>query len=105
MLAAVILSGSLVAALPADSEDLTVADVVKGLALDESKLSYSDEPPGKLRGLECRTTLRDTKVKVLVRIEVVYTTALFSDRRKWDIKAVRAAKVRKVSIEPEPADK
>jgi hypothetical protein len=44
-------------------------------------------------------------VKVLVRIEVIYTTALFSDQRKWDIKAVRAAKVRKVSIEPEPADR
>jgi hypothetical protein len=51
MFAAVILSGSLVAALPADSDDLTVPDVVKGLALDEAKFSYSDEPPGKLRGL------------------------------------------------------
>jgi len=66
----------------AEPEKVTVADVFKGLSLDESKLDYIDEPPGKLRELECKATLRDTKVKVRVRIEVVYTINLFSDKRK-----------------------
>jgi hypothetical protein len=79
-------------------EKVTVADVLRGLSLDPSKLRYIDEPPGKLQELECETTLRDTKVRVRVRIEVVYTLALFSDQRKWAPQAVRAATVRKVTI-------
>jgi len=102
MLAAVILSSSLLAAFPGDPENLTVADVVKSLALDESKFSYIDEPPGKLQKIECITTLRDTKAKVTVHVELVYTLALFSENGNWDKNKVRAAKVRSVSIEPEP---
>jgi len=33
-------------------------------------------------------------------VEVVYTLDLFSDKRGWDIKAVRAARVTKVTITP-----
>jgi hypothetical protein len=74
--------------------------VFKALSLDEAKLEYNDEPPGKLREVECQATLRDTKVKVRVRIELVYTPELFSEEQKWDAKALRAAAVRKVTITP-----
>jgi hypothetical protein len=85
---------------PSDQKKLTVADVLKGLSLDESALSFSDEPPGKLRTLSCETTLRDTKLRVRVRIELVYTVALFSAERHWDPKAVRAAAVHQVTLTP-----
>jgi hypothetical protein len=49
--------------------------------------------------------VREAKVKVRVRIEVVYTLGLFSDKREWEMKAVRGAAVRKVSIEPQAAKK
>lgn len=78
----------------------TVAEVLKALQLDETKLRHSDEPPGKLRALEGEVTLRDTRLKVNVRIDLVYTTAVFSTERKWDPKAVRAAAVQKVTITP-----
>jgi len=78
---------------------------VKSLSLDEAKFRYEDEPPGKLRAVECPATLRDTKVKVRVRLEVVYTLDLFSDKFAWDIKKVRAATVHKVVIEPQTTDK
>ena len=81
-------------------EKLTVADVLKGLILDESKLTYVDEPPGKLRAIECDAVLRDSSVRVHVRIDVAYTVELFSDSRKWDPKVVRAATVHKVTITP-----
>lgn len=105
MFAAMMISAFLLAMDPAAAKPLTVADVVKGLGLDESKFSYADEPPGKLRELKCPTILRDTTVKVDVRIEIVYTTALFSEKREWNIKAVRAAEVRKVTIEPQVTEK
>jgi hypothetical protein len=89
---------------PIGPEKMTVADVLKGLSLDDSKLAYVDEPPGKLRELECEATLRDTKAKVRVRIEVVYTPELFSEKRTWDPKAVRAATARRVTITPVGAD-
>ncbi|MFL5341964.1 MAG: hypothetical protein ACJ8F7_17595 [Gemmataceae bacterium] len=82
------------------ADRLTVGDVAKGLALDEAKLTHVDEPPGKLQALECDTTLPNTSAKVRVRIEVVYTPALFSDQRKWDAKAVRVAAVSRVTITP-----
>jgi hypothetical protein len=101
MFAALMIAASLLAADPAPEERLTVADVVKSLVLDETKFSYSDEPPGKLRAVECVTMMG--KVKVRVRVEVVYFAPdLFSDSGKWDIKKVRAATVLKVTIEPEP---
>ena len=90
---------------PAGPEKMTVADVLKALSLDDSKLEYSAEPPGKLQVLECATTLRDTKVKVRIRIEVVYTIELFSVEHQWDKKVIRAATVRKVEITPVGADK
>ena len=90
---------------PARPEKMTVADVIKALSLDDSKLEGSAEPPGKLRALECETTLRDTKVKVRIRIEVVYTIELFSVEHQWDKKVIRAATVRKVEITPVGADK
>jgi hypothetical protein len=105
MWAAIIVSASLLTAEPERAERFTVADVVKGMSLDESKFSYMDEPPGKLRAIECPATIRDTAAKVRVRIEVVYTLELFSDKREWDIKQVRAATVLKVTIEPRSADK
>lgn len=40
-----------------EAAKLTVADVLKALGLDESKLRGSDEPPGKLRALEGEVTL------------------------------------------------
>src|SRR5262249_42737420 len=85
-------------------EELTVADGFKGVARDEARLEYIDEPPGKLQELACEATLRDTQVKVRVRIALVYTVALFSDKRQWDPKAVRAAAVRRVTIVPVGAD-
>jgi len=105
MFIVLIAAGCLLGCGRAEPDRATVADVVKGLSLDESKLVYVDEPPGKLEALECTATLRDTKVKVRVRIEVVYTPALFSDTRKWDAKAVRAAAVRNVIITPLGADR
>jgi hypothetical protein len=90
---------------PTEPVKLTVADVLKGLSLDESKLDYIDEPPGKLRELRCEATLRDTNVKVQVRIEVVYTLDLFSDQRKWEPKTIRAATARTVTITPVSVDK
>lgn len=83
-----------------DPKKISVADVLQALRLDESKLLHSDEPPGKLRQVEAEVPLRDTRIKVRVRIELVYTTALFSIERKWDPKAVRAAGVRQVVITP-----
>jgi hypothetical protein len=90
---------------PTEAEKMTVAGVLKGLSLDETKLDYIDEPPGKLRALECEATFRDTKVKVRVRIHVVYTHDLFSVEQKWNPKAVRAATVHKVTITPLDAEK
>jgi len=84
----------------AEAKNLTVSDALKALALDLSKLEYSDEPPGKLRQLYCETTLRDSKSKVRIQIDVNYTVALFSADRRWDPKAVRAATVRNVTITP-----
>src|SRR5262245_34215427 len=90
---------------PAKPEKMTVADVIKALSLDDSKLEGCAEPPGKLQALECETILRDTKVKVQVRIEVVYTLELFSVEHEWDKKAIRAATVREVKITPVRAEK
>jgi len=98
MFAALMISASLLAADPIPAERLTVADVVKGLGLDEAKFSYDDEPPGKLWAVKCPTTMN--KVTVRVRIELV--SKIFSDKLDWDIKAVRAATVHKVVIELEP---
>jgi hypothetical protein len=100
MLTAIILSASLLAGEPEPAKHLTMADVAKALSLDEATFRYSDEPPGKLQAVECQATLGDTPVKVRVRIELIYTPSLFSDKREWDIKRVRAATVRKVTIEP-----
>ena len=83
-----------------EKKRLTVADVLQTLQLDLSQLTHSDEPPGKLRALEGEVTLKEARVKVHVRIELVYTTDLFSMEMKWDPKAVRAAAVRRVSITP-----
>jgi hypothetical protein len=105
MLAAVVLSGCLLECGLAEPEKLTVADVLKALSLDETKLELIDEPPGKLRELACEATLRDTKARVRVRIEVVYTLDLFSDQRKWDPRAIRAATVRKVTVAPVSSDR
>jgi hypothetical protein len=105
MFTSVMVSGCILGCGAAAAEDLTVADVLKGLSLEKAKLEYVDEPPGKLRAVECEATLRDTKVKVRVRVEVVYTPDLFSEQRRWDPKAVRAATVRKVMITPAGADK
>ena len=100
MFTALVVSGCILGPAVGEPNTLTVANVLKGLSLDGSKMSYEDEPPGKLQALECTATLRDTKVKVRVRIEVVYTRALFSADREWDPKAVRAAEVRWVTISP-----
>jgi len=79
---------------------LTVADVITGLSLTEVNFDYVDEPPGKLQALECLVALRDTKARVRIRIDVIYTLDLFSDARLWDAKKVRAAEVRQVTITP-----
>jgi hypothetical protein len=77
---------------------LTVGDVLRGLSIDESKLNYSDEPPGKLQELTANVALGQSKVNV--RIEIRYTSELFSAERKWDPRKVRAAEVQKVTITP-----
>src|SRR5262245_13521146 len=106
MKALVMLALVLLFPIPARAEDaprpkrLTVADVITGLSLTEVNFDYVDEPPGKLQALECQVALRDTKARVRIRIEIVYTLDLFSDARKWDAKAVRAAEVRQVTITP-----
>ncbi len=81
-------------------EKMMVADVVKSLSLADARFEHIDEPPGKLQALECEATLRDSKAKVRIRIDVVYTLALFSDTRRWDPKAINAAEVRHVTITP-----
>ena len=78
-----------------------VADVIKGLGLDETKMHHSDEPPGKLRAISWhKVKLPGTDAEVDISIEIVYTFDVFSDKRKWDIKAIRAATVTKVTIVP-----
>jgi hypothetical protein len=104
MLTMIMVSGCLLACA-APAEKLTVADVFKALALDQAKLEYIDEPPGKLREVQCEASLRDTNVKARVRIEIVYAPELFSMERKWDPKTVRAAAVRKVTISPLGTDR
>jgi hypothetical protein len=89
---------------------MKVADVIKGLGLDESDMGYSDEPPGKLRQLHwSRVKFPGTDAEVDVAIDIVYTPDLLSVIRLnngkvmvrgWDIKAVRAATVLKVTIAP-----
>jgi hypothetical protein len=82
------------------TKPLKVADVVKGLGLDVTKVSYIDEPPGILCGLRWnRTTLPGTDVQVEVRIQFA-ARGPFSDERKWDIKEVLGATVSKVTILP-----
>src|SRR5262249_61258685 len=85
---------------PSGPEKLTVADVLKSLSLADAKLEYVDEPPGKLQAVECNATLRDTNVKVRIRIDLKYTLALFSDTRTWDTKAIQSASVRQVKLTP-----
>lgn len=83
------------------SKPIKVEEIIKGLALDEAKASYCDEPPGKLRALRWyRVKLNGTEAEVDVQIDIVYTLDLFSDKFEWDIKAVRAATVTKVTILP-----
>src|SRR5688500_877133 len=94
-LSALILAGS----ADPQPKPAKVADVIKGLALDETKIDYADEPPGKLRSLHWqKVKLPGTEAEVRVEIDIVYTPDVFSDKRKWDIKAVRAATVIKVTI-------
>jgi hypothetical protein len=81
-------------------EKMTVADVLKALSLTDTKLDFVDEPPGKLQALECEATLRDTKTKTRIRIELVYSGELFSGTRTWDAKAVSGATVHHVVITP-----
>jgi uncharacterized protein (TIGR03067 family) len=76
-----------------------VADVIALLRLDESSLTYVDEPPGKLQALRGTTTLPGSKTKVVVTIKVVYTVDLMSPKRQWDIKNVREARVTDVVFE------
>ena len=81
------------------AKPVKVADVIKSLGLDESKMSYTDEPPGKLRALHWRKArFPGTEAEVDVTIDIVYTLAVFSEKGDWDIKAVRAATVIKVTI-------
>src|SRR5262249_16658925 len=105
MFAAVVMSGIILGGGSSEPGKLTVADVLNGLSLDESKMTYVDEPPGKLRALECEAAWGGTTIKVRVRIDVVYTPALFSEGRKWDPKAVRGAAVRQVTILPTEGEK
>ena len=78
--------------------ELTVADILAGLKIDESSLIYEDEPPGVLWALSGTIALPGNAAKANIRIEL--KDAIFSNKRKWDPKAVRAAKVAKVVIAP-----
>jgi hypothetical protein len=97
-------------------QPVTIADVIKRLGLDESKMSYRDEPPGKLRalywhkvklpgtGAEMDVEIqlenpRSFAVRKLVEIQLG-TPPLITEKRTWDIKMVRAATVLKVTITP-----
>jgi hypothetical protein len=77
---------------------VTVGEVIKSLGLDETKIGYSDEPPGKLAGVYWyNVKLPGTEAEVDVEIQLA-TRGPFSEKRAWDIKQVRAATVRKVEI-------
>jgi hypothetical protein len=77
---------------------MTVADVLLALQLDESRLQYIDEPPGKLRELRAVASLRGSNTNVVIRISVVYTFDLMSITGTWESRKVRAAKVSDVTI-------
>ena len=81
------------------AKPVTLADVIKGLGLDEAKVEYIDEPPGRLARLSWE------KVKLpgtdaAVDVDVFLTTAPFSERLEWDIKKLRDVTVQKVTIVP-----
>ena len=78
---------------------VTVADVIKGLGLDEAKMRYGDEPPCILRELRWpKAKLPGTESEVEIVIQI--GGRLFSEKRRWDMKEVRAATVLKVTITP-----
>lgn len=84
-----------------ETKPLKVADVVKGLGLDEAKVEYIDEPPGCLAKLYwSKVKLPGTEVAVDVEVVIVFTSALFSETRTWDIKKLRDVTVLKVTISP-----
>lgn len=87
-------------------ERVIVADVTEALALDETKASYSTEPPGKLRTLRwSKVKLPGAETEADVEVDIVYTPDLFSEKFEWDIKTVRAATVTEVTISPSAPNK
>jgi hypothetical protein len=73
-----------------------------GVALDQYKLRLQDldmidEPPGKLQAVAFRRTRGGKKEWVTLWLR--YTPKLFSMNRKWKIEAIRAATVRKITVE------
>jgi hypothetical protein len=73
---------------------LTVGDVIVALHLDKEKLRFDHEPPGKLNGIQAVTTLRDSKIKVVVKIQIQGRPF----REKWNAEVASALKVHKVII-------
>jgi hypothetical protein len=81
------------------SKPVNVAEVMKALGLDEKRVSFDDEPPGKLQSLRWRNVkLPGTEAEVNVEIHVA--GRLFSERRRWDMKTVRTLTVIEVRIIP-----
>jgi|GEM_PF-6854964 len=79
---------------------VTVAEVIKGLILDESKMLLLDEPPGKLNGVRWeKVKLPGTEAVVDVEIETVRTFVL-SPTGKYDKNVILSAVVTKVTITP-----
>jgi hypothetical protein len=68
-------------------------------------MSYISEPPLVIQGFRwTRTKLPGTEVEVDVEIELSGPFGFFDKKKRLDIKEVRAATVRKVTISPPRLD-
>ncbi len=78
---------------------LTIGQILELCGVSYSEVQMVDEPPGKLRAVEfnCREGDRARRV----RLEVQYSSGLFSKDRSWDQAVVEAQPVTKVH-EPAP---
>jgi hypothetical protein len=73
---------------------LTVGQVLARCGTPDSELVMSDEPPGKLRGVEFECHRRDPAGRVALELEV--HAGLFSAERSWASELVKAQKVVRV---------
>jgi hypothetical protein len=85
---------------PQPAKPVKLAEVIKGLGLDEAKMGLNDEPPGKLNSVSwTRVKLAGTVAEVDIEVEIV-RTFIIGPNGKYDQNAIRSATVKKVTITP-----